>query len=141
MEETSPTFLPTEPHCFFLHILVKSLTTCVHVANCCNHGLCSRLDYVPCTGTKILTPSSVKVTLFGNKVLVDDHVRRRLLGWALVQWHGESHSGIKTETKAIHLHAKAQGTQDKKLGWAGRDSQALPSEGTSVPTLSSDFRL
>lgn len=59
---------------------------------------------------EILTPSTVKVTLLGNKVLVDDQVKRRLLGWALTQGQGESHKKGEAGMKAIHLLAKMQGT-------------------------------
>lgn len=62
----------------------------VHVANCCNRGICYRLDYGSPPPLQIQESSTVKVTLFGTKVLEDDQVPMRLSGWALIQGHGES---------------------------------------------------
>lgn len=61
---------------------------------------------------EILTPSTVKVTLFGNKVLVEDQVKRKVVGWALMQGQGESHVKMKAGIKAVRLHPTTQGTGD-----------------------------
>lgn len=68
----------------FLH-LVKSLTTCAHVAYGYKDGICYELNCVsPQKVLKSYPQVPANKTLFGIKVLIHDQVKMRSLLWALV---------------------------------------------------------
>lgn len=81
------------------------------------NGYCYRLHYVPSKDIEVLAPCTYNVTLLGNRVLADDQVRMRSLGWVLIQY------SCCPYKKEGHLDTERENTERKKC----EDTGDMPS--------------
>lgn len=100
----------------------------------------------------VLTPASVNVTLFGNRLFAEDQVKTRPLGWTLIQQEcgpytkGEFGAETHTERAPPGGEGRFQGdprpcggaprmrANPRSLGGAWEDPLSRPQENPALPT-------